>query len=75
MHQTIAFRCNALIFLDSESLYINLDFDTSATQIQSQLLEIYQVKDRISFLREADFGDQFWMINFTEVRCRAYSSM
>ena len=29
-----------------------LDFDTSSTQIQKHILQIYQLKDRISFSRE-----------------------
>ena len=36
---------------------LGLNFDTSATQMRYKLLEIYQLKDIISFSREADFGN------------------
>ena len=41
---------NSLLFyylnvLNHESLFINLDFDTSTSQIRLKLLEIYQLKD------------------------------
>ena len=42
---------------DSASLFIDLDFDTSTSQIGLKLFEIYQHKNRISFSREAAFGD------------------
>ena len=45
------------MYLDSESIFINLDYDTSTSQIQQKLLEIHQLKDRVSFSREADFCD------------------
>ena len=42
---------------------MDLDFDTSTTQIRQKLLEIYQVEDKISFSHKAEFGkfqgDQF----------------
>ena len=34
-----------------------------------KFLEIFQLKDRASFLREADFGD-FGVTIFTEDKCR-----
>ena len=46
-----------------KSIFINLDFDTSASQVRYKLLEIYQLKDEVSFSREADFG-VFGVINF-----------
>ena len=48
-NQTIAFRYIVLKFLDSNYLFIDLDFGTSATQIRQKLLEIHQLKDKISF--------------------------
>ena len=62
-HQTKAFLSITQMYLDSESLFINLDFDISNSQMREELSEIYQLKDRISFSREADIGD-FWVINF-----------
>ena len=51
------------VFRFFKSIFINLDFDTSTSQIRCKLLEIYRLKDRVSFSREADFGD-FGVINF-----------
>ena len=44
-------------------MFLDLDLDTSVTQIRQKLLEIYQLKDQISFPIEANLG-HFWMINF-----------
>ena len=51
------------MYLDSENIFINLDFDTSTSQIRYKLLERYQFEDRASFSRETDFDD-FGVINF-----------
>ena len=43
--------------LDSKCLFIGLDFEILTTEIRQKLLEIYQLKDKMSFSREADFGN------------------
>ena len=52
-------------FLNSEFLFINIDFDTLTTQIQRKSLEIHQLKDRVSFSWYAEF-EKFRVINFAK---------
>ena len=59
---------NGLLFyylkcLDSEYLFLNLDFDISTTKLQEKLLEINQLKKKTSFSWYPEF-EKFWVINF-----------
>ena len=51
------------MYLDSKIIFINLAFDTSTSQIRYKLLEIYRLKDRVLFSKEAGFGN-FGVNNF-----------
>ena len=56
MRKTTAFCSNAKICLDSETVRINLDFDTLASPICQILFEIYKFKYRGLFFQEPTLG-------------------
>ena len=51
----MAFCSIVKICLDSEHLFINLDFDTSTTEVRLKLLEIQMIPRTREIL-----GDRFW---------------